>query len=347
MVVSARPAAARARRPGCGGEQGPQVGMLGAQARGECAVTARFEQGPARALPRQSGRQSAACSAQLGRRAAGEQMPAEPRAAWCSRDSRTDGVAFIAAPSVGPLRCILNASLRVNRNESITATMQPAIRPAHLHDEHRPVTTDYALRLLMYLGTCTERRDHQGSGGTLRHPAQPPDEGGHRAEGFCRRRARQGRRTWRVRRRRRSVSATWSAGWSPASGWSSASDPGSHCLLDPACRLQGRTGRRPAGLLCRPDRLTLADLIGDDGPTARRARHPQADAPAPGRRSRSGRAPGQTGRVGTGTATQGSGFRVAHAQLALEQLAGGVARHVPLRRTPLGHLEGRQPGMHV
>ncbi|TMW70244.1 BadM/Rrf2 family transcriptional regulator, partial [Thauera sp. UPWRP] len=56
---------------------------------------------------------------------------------------------------------------------------------------------------------------------------------------------------------------------------------GSHCLLDPACRLKGALAGALQAFFAALDRLTLADLIGDDGQLHAVLGIPQADAQAP------------------------------------------------------------------
>ena len=55
----------------------------------------------------------------------------------------------------------------------------------------------------------------------------------------------------------------------------------SHCLLDPACRLKGALAGALQAFFAALDRLTLADLIGDDGQLHAVLGIPQADAQAP------------------------------------------------------------------
>ena len=162
--------------------------------------------------------------------------------------------------------------------------MLPATCPGGFLAMNITQHTDYALRLLRYLGACPERRV------TIKEVAERFDISrshlmklvtelvtkgfvdGARGKGGGLRLARAATRIGLgdvVRQMEPSFALVECFG------------SGSHCLLDPACRLKGALASALQAFLSELDRLTLADLIGDDGRLQVTLGLPPADAQAP------------------------------------------------------------------
>lgn len=144
--------------------------------------------------------------------------------------------------------------------------------------------TDYALRLLMYLGTCTERRV------TIKEVAERFDISrshlmkvvtGLVAKGFVDGARGKGGGLRLARAATQIGLGDVVRGMEPSFELVECFGSGSHCLLDPACRLKGALAGALQAFFAALDRLTLADLIGHDGQLHAVLGIPQADAQAP------------------------------------------------------------------
>lgn len=146
--------------------------------------------------------------------------------------------------------------------------MQPAAHPRHSFAMNITRHTDYALRVLMYLGTCPERRV------TIKEVAERFDISRSHlmkvvtelvAKGFVAGTRGKGGGLELARAAAEIGLGDVVRQLEPGFELAECFGAGSHCLLDPACRLKGALGGALQAFFSALDRLTLADLVGDDG----------------------------------------------------------------------------------
>lgn len=156
--------------------------------------------------------------------------------------------------------------------------------------------TDYALRLLMYLGACPERRV------TIREVAERFEISRSHlmkvvtelvAKGFVDGVRGKGGGLMLARSPAAIGLGEVVRQMEPCLELLECFGTGSRCLLDPVCRLKGALGQALQAFLAELDRTTLADLLGHDGQLQRTLGldepHPASGRPAIPIRTAAGR----------------------------------------------------------